>query len=259
MRGAIVGDVVGSRFEFDPCEEDHFAWVDPHACEFTDDTVLTCAVAEALTTSSDMTEALHSWARRYPNMSWGARFVGWMQSDDPQPYQSLGNGSAMRVSPCGWLAASEEQALQLAMQSALPTHDHPEGIKGAQAVALAIFLARKSCSSDEIRQRVMAFSGYQLDISYEEMQPRVRYDETCPVSVPEAIVAALDATSFEDAVRKAIHLKADADTQAAIAGSIAEARFGGVPEELWQPVEALLLEDVRTVIKSFDAHVKPLG
>jgi len=258
MRGAIAGDVVGSRFEFDPVRGDEFDWFVLGKCFFTDDSVLTVAVAEALLLSRDMGESIYEWANHYPDMSWGERFRDWMGDAQPEPYNSLGNGSAMRVSACAWLARSEEEALEFAKQSAMPTHNHPQGVIGAQAVALAIWLARQGETSASIRKRVADFSGYDLSKSYAETQPLARYDETCPVSVPEAIIAALDAESFEEAVRNAVLLRADADTQAAIAGAIAEARFEGVPSKLWQPIVRCLDAPLLNVFAAFDAKLAQL-
>jgi ADP-ribosylglycohydrolase len=224
MIGAIAGDIVGSRFEHRAHKSVEFELWHPR-CQFTDDTVITLATAEALLTDRDFGAAYHRWGRAYPRAGYGRWFREWLASDDPEPYDSWGNGSAMRVSPVAAVAKSEAEVLELARQTALPTHGHPRGIVGAQTVALATRMAGQGASAAEIRDRVTELSGYDLTRTVDEIRPGYRFDVSCDGSVPEAIICALEASSWEDAVRLAVSLGGDADTQAAIAGGIAGARF----------------------------------
>ncbi|WP_165247236.1 ADP-ribosylglycohydrolase family protein [Adlercreutzia sp. ZJ141] len=247
MYGAIIGDIAGSRYEFYP-EKTKDMPLFAKGSRFTDDTVLTVAVANALLearkTGVSFKELLVPEMRRmalaYPDAGYGGRFATWLGSADPSPYGSFGNGSAMRVSPCGLIAVTLEEALDLARASAEVTHDHPEGIKGAQAVAGAVFLAKTGHTKEEIRAFVQD-GYYNLDFTLDEIRAGYGFDETCQGSVPQAIVAFLEAESYEDAIRGAISLGGDADTQAAIAGSIAWSyyrfRLGGenLPESSSKP------------------------
>jgi ADP-ribosylglycohydrolase len=187
---------------------------------------MTIATAEALLTDRDFGAAYHRWGRVYPRAGYGKKFREWLASDSPTPYGSWGNGSAMRVSPVAAVARTEAEVLELARQTALPTHGHPRGIVGAQSVALATWLAGQGADPAEIRSRVTAVSGYDLSRTVDEIRPGYRFDVSCDGSVPEAIICALEASSWEDAVRLAVSLGGDADTQAAIAGGIAGARWG---------------------------------
>ena len=236
MIGAIIGDVVGSRFEFNNHRSKEFELIDVNST-FTDDTVLTIAIMDWLTNSLVKDEAhaakyLQKWARKYPYSGYGGMFKRWINSDNPQPYGSYGNGAAMRISPVGWVCDSIEETIELSKLTTEITHNHPEGIKGAEAVAVAIFMARTGKAKKEIKSKMVSYypdlanmtilklkaSGYGLD----------EYGDwiTCQGSVPQAICAFLESTSFEDAIRKAVSLGGDSDTQAAIAGSIAEAYYG---------------------------------
>lgn len=237
MLGAIVGDIVGSVFEFNPLQEqwDSFPLFSEKS-RFTDDTVMTLAVADALRRGygkdglHDMfIESMHTFGKSWLLAGYGQRFYRWITRRSRDPYNSFGNGSAMRVSPVGWVARSLVEAERLAATSAGVTHNHPEGIKGAQAVAGAIFLARSGKSKDDIREYITQTYHYDLSRQLAEIRKTYRFDETCQGSVPEAIIAFLESSSFEEAVRKAVWLRGDADTQAAIAGSIAEAFYGEVP------------------------------
>lgn len=217
--GAIIGDIVGSRYEFMPIkskEFELFTW----GCRFTDDTVMTVAVAEALLTDRDFAGKMRQWGRRYPNAGYGGRFAAWLLDENPEPYGSWGNGSAMRVSPCGMFARSMEEALALAKASAEVTHDHPEGIRGAQAVAAAVYLAKSGAGREEIRDYIEE-NFYPLDKNLAQIRPGYRFDVSCQGSVPQAIQAFLESTDFEDAIRNAVSLGGDSDTIAAITGSIA--------------------------------------
>ena len=242
MLGAIIGDVAGSRFEFSSHKTKHFIFLD-HGCDATDDSVMTVAVgltcAEADLEDEDAFKALlvsnmRRLGRQWPDAGYGSHFYHWIFDDTMGPYHSFGNGSAMRVSPTAWAATSLDQAEELAAWSAEVTHNHPEGIKGAQAVAACIYLAREGKSKEEIRAYVEKHY-YSLAFTLDEIRPTYEFDVTCQGSVPEAIVAFLEAESFEDAVRNAISLGGDGDTQAAIAGSIAEAYFG-IPDHLQEQV-----------------------
>lgn len=241
--GAVCGDVIGSAYEGMPMHDFGFAMF-TRFTRFTDDTVCTVAVADALVHGRTFGEALQDWCRRYPRAGYGWLFRRWMMNDDPAPYNSFGNGSAMRVSACGALAKTADEALALAKQSAEVTHNHPEGIKGAQAVALAIYLALNGSSKQQIKEAVERECGYDLSRSYEEVQAGYKFDSTCQGSVPEAIIAFLASDDYESAVRLAVTLGGDADTQAAIAGSIAAAYYGVIPEHILEEVARRLPEDI---------------
>ncbi len=239
MLGAIIGDIVGSVYEFDNIKTKEFDLF-KDSCFFTDDTVMTCAVALALAEymesgkNTDVHAALIREMRRlgrlYPDAGYGGRFAVWLLNGHSRPYNSFGNGSAMRVSPAAWLAGSLEEAEELARLSAEVTHDHPEGIKGAQATAAAIFLARQQLPLPDIRAYLQQ-KYYNLDFTLDEIRDSYRFDETCQRTVPQAIVAFLESTGFEDAIRNAISIGGDSDTLAAITGSIAEAYYG-VPQKM---------------------------
>lgn len=237
MFGAIVGDVIGSRFECRNNKSKEFDLFHP-TCRFTDDSVMTAAVAASFLSLSepfdDLEEALvlnmKDFGKLYPRAGYGPQFKKWIESKDSAPYNSFGNGSAMRVSACGHVGKSLEETLTLAERVASVTHNHPEGIKGAQAVAGAIFLARTGKTKEEIRQFVTDHF-YNLDFTLDAIRPTYQFDSSCQGSVPQAIVAFLEATDFEDAIRNAISLGGDSDTLAAITGSIAEVFFG-IPDEI---------------------------
>lgn len=251
MLGAIIGDIAGSRFEFDPTNDYDFELFTDE-CDFTDDTICTVAVADAIMNKKDIGATVHEWCRRYPYPmgGYGGSFAGWVHSNHPQPYNSFGNGAAMRVSPVAWLADSKEQVLELAAQTAAITHNHPEGIKGAQTVALAIYEARKGTDVRTILEDCILFSGYDLDIALKDVQNR--FDETCQGTVPVALWIIGQSNSFEDAVRRAVCLGADADTLGAIVGSIAEAIWG-IPDGIKQKVLKFLPADMLAVVQTFYA------
>ena len=253
MLGAIAGDVIGSVHEFrGACPED-FELFERHSGP-TDDSVLTVAVAETVLDRGDFAAALRRWGRRYPAAGYGGHFALWLLDDQAGPYQSYGNGSAMRVSPIGWAFDTLEEVLAGAERSAAVSHDHPEGVKGAQAVAAAILVARKGGSRADLRELFEARFGYDCSRSLAELRARHRFDETCPGTVPVAATIAIGATSVEDAIRKAVSLGGDADTLGCIAGSIAEAMFGGVPRSLADAVTARLPDDLREVTERFMAR-----
>ena len=261
MYGAILGDIVGSPYEFD-CNN-YKAKDFPlfsRRSDFTDDTVMTLAVAKALLSTRGQDDAaikaalvreMQRLGRAYPDRGYGTHFVGWLYADDPQPYHSYGNGSAMRVSPAAWLSESMEEALHLAQLTAEVTHDHPEGIKGAQAVVAAIFLARTGQSKAEIKAYAECKFGYDLNHTCDEIRPTYHHVESCQETVPQAITAFLESSDFEDALRTAVSLGGDSDTLAAITGSIAEA-FYGVPEELRQECYKRLPPELTEILREWE-------
>jgi ADP-ribosyl-[dinitrogen reductase] hydrolase len=247
MLGAIIGDIAGSVYEFQGYKAKDFEPLLRRDAFFTDDSVLTVAVADALLNDRPPVEAFKDWGRRYPDSGWGGRFSRWLFSEETAPYGSYGNGAAMRVSPAGLLGRTPEEVLALARRVTEVTHDHPEGLKGAAATALAIFLALRGEPVSAIRRAVAAGYGYDLDRTVDGIRPGYRFDETCQGSVPEALICALEAVDYEDAIRNAISLGGDSDTLAAIAGGIAEARFG-IPEDIAAEVWRRLPADMRQVI-----------
>ena len=256
--GAIAGDVIGSAYEFNPTRDYDFELITPRST-FTDDTVLTMANALWLLedkhhTHERLVEIMLDLCWKYPDRGYGGRFANWIHDADPQPYNSFGNGSAMRVSPIGYYARTMAEALELAQISAEVTHNHPEGIKGAQATAAAIFLARQGTPKRDIRDYVRKTFNYDLSHTLEEIRPTFTFDETCQHTVPEAITCFLEGKTFEDVVRLAVSLAGDADTLAAIAGSIASAA-NDVSTEVTQQVIALLSEEFCTTLLRFNELV----
>ena len=261
MIGAVIGDIAGSVYEFDRIKtKDFVLFGDYHGeqCEFTDDSVMTLAVANALLAANGDWSSLphladvhmHALAHKYPACDWGGRFAMWLFLDDPAPYNSYGNGSAMRVSPVAYAAASLEEALFLSDQVTQITHNHPEGMKGARATAACIYLARTGHTKEEIRAHVRA-QYYPLAETLDEIRPGYSFNETCQFTVPQAIQAFLESNDFEDAIRNAVSLGGDSDTLAAITGSIAEA-FYGVPEELRLAALTFLTPDLRDIVEQFE-------
>ena len=256
MLAAIAGDMVGSVHERAHIKRVNFALFKQNS-SFTDDSVLSVAVADALLSGRPYAERIRHWARAHPRRGYGGMFRVWMAQDDAPPYNSYGNGSAMRVGAVGWAFHRAKDVLDAAAASAEVTHDHPEGIKGAQAVALAIFMARKRADRKAIRDELQARFGYDLGRTIARIRPSYRFDVSCQGSVPEAIIAALEATDVEQAIRLAVSLGGDADTQACIAGAIAEARFGPAPVEIQREVEARLSPDMLDVVCRFEARYGP--
>jgi len=256
--GAIAGDVIGSAYEFNPTRDYNFELFTPKST-FTDDTVLTMANALWLLEDQEHTherlvEIMRDLCNRYQWRGYGGRFAQWIVDKDPQPYNSYGNGSAMRVSPVGYYAQTLDEALNLAKVSAEVTHNHPEGIKGAQATAVAIFLARQGKKKDEIKSYIETEIGYDLSRTLEQIRPDYSFNELCQTTVPEAITCYLEGFGYEDVVRLAVSLAADADTLAAIAGPIASAVWE-VPNEISQPVIARLSEEFCTTLLRFNELV----
>jgi len=252
MIGAIAGDIIGSVYEHRRIKTKDFSLFDDR-CTFTDDTVLTVAIADAILSGRPYIDSIRHIGRRYPDAGYGASFIGWLLSPDPRPYNSWGNGSAMRVSPVGFAFTTEDHVLAQAKVTAEITHNHPEGVKGAQAAALAVFLARTGSDKESIRSRIASQFGYDLNRTVDGIRPSYSFDISCQGTVPEAIVAFLDSVSYEDAVRNAVSLGGDSDTLACIAGCIAEAFYGGVPDGVRTKVKELLTPDLWSVTEAFCA------
>ena len=263
MYGAILGDIIGSPYEFDfnNYKSKDFPLFCRHS-EFTDDTVMTLAVAKALLDTCGQDDAaiktalvhqMQQLGRAYPGRGYGTRFIGWLYEAAPRPYNSYGNGSAMRVSAAAELAKNLEQALHLARLTAEVTHNHPEGIKGAQATAAAMFLARTGSSKADIRTYVEREFGYNLSRSCDEIRPDYHHVESCQETVPQAITAFLESSDFENALRTAVSLGGDSDTLAAITGSIAEA-FYGVPENLKAECRRRLTPELEALLLAWEAR-----
>ncbi|MCC5875455.1 MAG: ADP-ribosylglycohydrolase family protein [Candidatus Sumerlaeia bacterium] len=252
MLGAIAGDVIGSVYEILGIKTKDFPLFESSS-RVTDDSVLTVAVAEAVLTDGDYLRAIREVGRRHPDAGYGGTFVEWLMGDNPKPYNSWGNGSAMRVSPVGWAFDSEEDVLREAARSAEISHNHPEGIKGAQAVALAVYMARMKATKEDIRKEISNRFGYDLHRSVDEIRPDYKFDVSCQGSVPEAIISFLEAGDFENAVRNAVSLGGDTDTQASMAGAIAEAYFGGVPPLIAANTKARIPVDLLPVVVKFQS------
>ena len=250
MIGAIAGDIIGSVYERYPIKTKDFPLFH-HRCRFTDDTVLTIAVADAILTDRPYDQSVREIGRRYPTAGYGGSFIAWLHSDDPQPYNSWGNGAAMRVSPVGFAFNSEEEVLREAAKTAGISHNHPEGVKGAQATALSVYLARMGRTKDDIRQQIGQRFGYDLHRRVDEIRPTYAFDISCQGTVPEAIIAFLDSRSYEDAVRNAISLGGDSDTLACISGGIAEAFYGRVPDDISLKARRLLTPDLLQIAEAF--------
>jgi ADP-ribosylglycohydrolase len=253
MIGAIIGDIIGSVYEWNNIEIKDFPLFSPE-CFFTDDTVMTLAIAEGLINgggADDFIAAMKKYGRLYPNSGYGGRFGSWLFSDDIDPYNSWGNGSAMRVSPVAWAFDTLLEVEEYARISAAVTHNHPEGIKGAQATAACIFLARKGNSKNEIREYVERNYNYDLNRTLDEIRKNYRFNESCQETVPQAITAFLESVDFEDAIRNAVSLGGDSDTLAAITGSIAEAAYD-IPEEIKGKALSILDERLFKVYLQFN-------
>ena len=250
MLGAIAGDVLGSIHEFNSIKTKKFELLNA-GCVFTDDTVMTVAVADSIMIGVPYVESLQKWGREYPRAGYGGWFNKWIHQDDPKPYNSFGNGSAMRCSSVGWLFDDEESVLEEAKKSAEITHNHPEGIKGAQAVALGVMMGRKGSSKIEIEDKLESLFDYDLNQKLSHIRPNYSFDVTCQGSVPQAIIAFLESEDFEDAIRNAISLGGDADTQACIAGALAEAHYMGIPDHIKEFVSEKITPDLSYVTNEF--------
>ena len=261
LYGAIIGDIVGSKYEFDNIKTKDFEFFS-EGCFPTDDSVMTVAVAKALLESKknnyeDLSEQCVKWmaeiGQHYPNCGYGGNFYYWIMYDPTKkPYNSFGNGSAMRTSACAWVANSLEEALHLAEVCAAVSHNHPEGIKGAQATTACIYLARQGKSKEEIRKYVED-NFYELNFTIDEIRPSYTFNVTCQGSVPQAIECFLESASYEDAIRNCISIGGDCDTTGAICGAIAEAHYG-IPDELIKECRKRLPSEMLEVIDEFEKY-----
>lgn len=264
MIGAIIGDIVGSRFEFDRGDKSKdFELLTRENC-FTDDTVMTVAVAEALMEAgryageaevkAALIRSMKKWGQKYPDAGYGARFIKWVLSDDPEPYGSYGNGSAMRVSPAGFYYDTIERTREVARWTAEVTHNHPEGVKGAEATAAAIFLARKGAEKELIEMYLMKEFGYNLSRCLDEIRPTYHHVENCIDTMPEAFECFLESESYEDCLRNVMYIGGDTDTLCAISGAIAEA-FWEIPWSIIEAAVPYLPDDIMEVVRRFRAGV----
>lgn len=252
MLGAIAGDIIGSVFEHHPIKTWEFPLFQSRS-RFTDDTVLTVAVAYSILEEVEYAVSLKAFGRKYPHAGYGNSFYSWLVSPESRPYNSWGNGAAMRVSPVGFAFETPEAVLAEARKTAEVTHNHPEGIKGAQATALAVFLARTGATRERIRSEIAGMFGYDLDRTLDEIRPHYSFDISCQGTAPEAIIAFLESKSYEDAVRKAVSLGGDSDTLACIAGGIAHAFYKEIPGDIVGEVRRRLPEDLIHVADRFHA------
>lgn len=248
--GAVIGDVIGSAYEFNNIKSVDFKMF-TKSTEFTDDSVLTIAVADCLINNKDFARNIKHFARKYPNRGYGGRFADWIEQASYEPYNSFGNGSAMRVSPVGFAFDTMEKTLEFAKKSAEVTHNHPEGIKGAQAVAAAIFLARTGKSKQEIKDFITS-KYYKLDFTLDEIRDTYGFYETCQESVPQAIQAFLESENFENSIRLAISIGGDSDTIACITGGIASAFYKEIPFDIIEKTLQLLPNEFIDIIEKFD-------
>ena len=249
--GAICGDIIGSWYEFCSTKRVDFDLFTDQS-RFTDDTVCSIAIADALMNRNDFVGKLKYWCSKYPKAGYGGNFNWWFRQDNPQPYNSWGNGSAMRVSAVGAFAKSTDETLMLAEASSIVSHNHPEGIKGAQATALAINLALRGCHKEEIKAQIEAHFGYDLSRKYADIQPRYTFDVSCQGSVPEAIIAFLESSDYESAIRMAVAYGGDADTRAAIAGGIAATYYGTIPDYILKECLKRLPLDIKAIVVKFN-------
>lgn len=255
MLGAVIGDIAGSRFEFDNYRHTDFDIFSPDS-DFTDDTICTVAIADWVLQgcNDNLASILQGWCRAYPcpKGAYGGRFSQWIEWKDPAPYNSWGNGSAMRVSAVGWAFATLEETLHFAEQSAAVTHNHPEGIKGAQAVAAAVFWARTGMGKAQIKENITRQFGYDLSQSCDQIRPHYHFNESCQETVPQAVTAFLESDDFEHAIRLAVSLGGDSDTLAAITGSIAEA-YHGIPASMREHALAILPRRIAETLLTFES------
>jgi ADP-ribosylglycohydrolase len=250
MIGALLGDIIGSVFEGKNVKTTEINLYN-FGSRITDDSVLTIAIADALLSHKDYQKHLLIWANNYPQAGYGARFKNWMHSEEPKPYNSWGNGSAMRVSPIAYAFDTLQEVLEEAKRSALPTHNHPEGIKGSQAIASAVFLARIGKTKSQIRDYIQKEFEYDLNRTIKDIRPNYSFDLSCQGSVPEAIIAFIDSTDYESTIRLAISLGGDSDTIACMAGGIAEAFYGNISDDLLDYADKKLPNNLKQVIYSF--------
>lgn len=256
--GGIIGDIVGQRFEFkmnrQKSKDFQLLTVDSR---YTDDSVMTCAIMDWITNGGDLSKILRKWGGMFPRAGYGGMFRKWLQDESIGAYGSFGNGSGMRVSPVGWAAKTIEECMEMAKESAMPTHNHEEGIKGAQAIASCVFMARNGKTKDEIKEYVTSTFGYNLNRTVDEIRPNYKFEVSCQLSVPESIICFLEGTSYEDTLRNAVSLGGDSDTQAAMAGAIAEAFGYPIGEKLYNSLIASYLPDeMYHAISAFNKKIK---
>jgi ADP-ribosylglycohydrolase len=251
MLGAIAGDIIGSIYEATPIKSTDFPLFQKYN-QFTDDTVMIIAIANAILEKTEYAPSLKSFGMKYPDAGYGGRFLTWIYQEKVMPYNSWGNGAAMRVSPIGFAFKNVEKVLDEAKKSAIISHNHPEGIKGAQSTALAVHMAFTGASKENIRQEISRLFSYDLNRTIDEIRPDYQFDVSCQGSVPEAIIAFLDSTDFKDAIRKAVSLGGDSDTLACIAGGIAQAYYKQVPKEVCEHVYELLPNEFLIILDKFD-------
>jgi len=249
--GAVIGDVIGSVFEWNNIKTTDFDLLNPK-CDFTDDSVLTIAVADCILNKKDFAKTIWEYGRKYRGRGYGGSFRNWLQEDKLKPYGSYGNGSAMRASAVGFAFNDIETVLEVAKQSAEVTHNHPEGIKGAQATATAILLARQGKSKNEIKDYITKTFKYSLDFTLDEIRPTYKFDVTCQGSVPQAIVAFLESSDFESSIRLAISIGGDSDTIACITGGIASAFYKHIPTYIMDFVVDKLPSEYIEIMNKFD-------
>lgn len=250
MLGAIAGDIIGAPYEWNRIKTKDFPLFSPSSC-FTDDTVLTVALADCILNGREYGETMREYYQRYPHCSYGAGFHLWANSPNPVPYNSWGNGAAMRISPVGFALDDLSMVLKEAANFTSVTHNHPEGIRGAQAVASAIYLARRGDSKDSIQEFIVDRFGYDISRTLDEIRPDYQFDESCQGTVPQAIICFLESTDFEDAIRNAVSLGGDSDTLACIAGGIAQAFYGEVPGDIIAAVEERLDQSLWRICREF--------
>jgi ADP-ribosylglycohydrolase len=253
--GAIAGDTIGSPYEFAPNKSVDFPLFCTHS-SFTDDTVLTIAIADVLLHNLDLIDTLKEYSRKYPNAGYGGSYQRWALSNSREPYDSWGNGSAMRTSPIGFFYNKASDVLKAARMCAQVTHNHPEGVRGAQATSLSIFLARQGASKIDIRKEISKWFNYDLSKTINEIRPKYFFDVSCQGSVPQSIIAFLESDDYEDAVRKAVSLGGDADTMACITGGIAEAFYGPIPENITLETRKKLPDEFLKIIDEFYEVIK---
>ena len=256
MIGAIAGDIIGSVYEWKNIKTTDFELFSPD-CRFTDDSIMTIALADAILSGENFADKMKEYYQRYPDVGYGEKFAEWASSDQSAPYNSYGNGAAMRISPVGYAFSSLDVTLQMAEFYTSLTHNHPEGIKGGCSTAAAIFMARRRYSKQEIKQYIETKFGYDLSRRLDDIRPDYKFDVSCQGSVPEAMIAFLESDSFEDAIRKAVSLGGDSDTIACITGGIAQAFYGDVPDLIEKKVYEILDEPLKKVTKAFMAENWP--
>lgn len=252
--GAVIGDVIGSVYEWNNIKSTEFDLLNPK-CKYTDDTVLTIAVTDSILNREDFAKKILEYGRKYRGRGYGGNFRNWLMSHNPKPYGSYGNGSAMRVSAVGFAFDDIDKVIEVAKQTAEVTHNHAEGIKGAQATAAAIFLARQEKSKQEIKDYISSTFGYNLDFTLDEIRPTYEFDVTCQGSVPQSIVAFLESSDFESAIRLAISIGGDSDTIACITGGIASAFYMDIPAEIIEFVSDIIPNEFVEIINRFDKEI----